>query len=113
MRSGACNEIQVNNAIRFDEGKTGRLSPEMKTSFSLKELIMTRMRSGLSGGALVPKDARFERHWETKKVRSTCSYCGVGCQIDFHVKDNRIVEITGAENRAQLRQPVRQRALRF
>lgn len=23
-------------------------------------------------------------------VRTTCPYCGVGCQIDLHVKDNRI-----------------------
>jgi predicted molibdopterin-dependent oxidoreductase YjgC len=51
-------------------------------------------------GALVLKDARFDRQWENKKVRSTCSYCGVGCQIDFHVKDNRIVKITGAEDTA-------------
>ncbi|MCL4368588.1 MAG: molybdopterin-dependent oxidoreductase, partial [Actinobacteria bacterium] len=26
-----------------------------------------------------------------REVRSTCPYCGVGCQIDLHIKDNQIV----------------------
>ncbi len=30
-------------------------------------------------------------------MRTTCSYCGVGCQMDLHVKDNRVVKITGAD----------------
>ena len=43
-------------------------------------------------GALLPKEKEKFRHWETKSVRTTCSYCGVGCQIDFLVKNNKIVE---------------------
>ncbi len=31
-------------------------------------------------------------------IRTTCSYCGVGCQMDLHVKDDRIVRVTGAED---------------
>ena len=38
------------------------------------------------------------RPWETRKVRTTCSYCGVGCQMELHVKDNRVVQVTGVEN---------------
>jgi predicted molibdopterin-dependent oxidoreductase YjgC len=30
-------------------------------------------------------------------VRSTCSYCGVGCQVNLHVKANQVVRITGYE----------------
>jgi predicted molibdopterin-dependent oxidoreductase YjgC len=37
------------------------------------------------------------RPWEQRSVRTTCSYCGVGCQIDLHVKDNRVMQVTGAE----------------
>jgi formate dehydrogenase major subunit len=32
-----------------------------------------------------------------KIVASVCPYCGVGCQVDFHVRDNRIVEVTGRD----------------
>jgi formate dehydrogenase alpha subunit len=28
-----------------------------------------------------------------KKVRSTCPYCGVGCQIDLQIKDDRIIQV--------------------
>jgi len=41
------------------------------------------------------KDVPF-REWETTTVRSTCSYCGVGCQLDYKVKNNRIVDIKPA-----------------
>jgi predicted molibdopterin-dependent oxidoreductase YjgC len=49
-------------------------------------------------GALVEKDARYRvRPWETQKVRTTCSYCGVGCQIYLHVKDGKVLKVTGVE----------------
>ena len=31
-----------------------------------------------------------------KKVRTTCGYCGVGCQFDLNVKDGRVVGVTSA-----------------
>jgi predicted molibdopterin-dependent oxidoreductase YjgC len=50
-------------------------------------------------GALVEKDARYKvRPWETAKVRTTCPYCGVGCQINLHVQDNKVVAVTGVED---------------
>ncbi len=30
----------------------------------------------------------------TKTTRTTCNFCGVGCQLDLHVADNRVVKIT-------------------
>jgi predicted molibdopterin-dependent oxidoreductase YjgC len=30
----------------------------------------------------------------TEAVRSTCNYCGVGCQLDIHVVEDRVVKIT-------------------
>jgi predicted molibdopterin-dependent oxidoreductase YjgC len=29
-----------------------------------------------------------------KKVMTTCTYCGVGCQFDLNVKDNKIIRVT-------------------
>jgi predicted molibdopterin-dependent oxidoreductase YjgC len=28
-------------------------------------------------------------------VRTTCTYCGVGCQLYLHVKEDRVVKISG------------------
>lgn len=45
--------------------------------------------------ALVPKlRQRQGRPWEFKRVATTCSYCGVGCQFYLEVKDGRIVQAT-------------------
>ncbi len=35
---------------------------------------------------------------QVKKVRTTCSYCGVGCQFDLNVRDNKIVRVTSSED---------------
>ncbi len=35
---------------------------------------------------------------EIKEIRSTCPYCGAGCQTVLRVKGNTILEVTGAEN---------------
>ncbi|HWC73264.1 MAG TPA: formate dehydrogenase subunit alpha [Gemmatimonadales bacterium] len=36
------------------------------------------------------------RHPE-KVVRSVCPYCGVGCQVDLHVADNKLVRVTSPD----------------
>ena len=36
------------------------------------------------------------RHPE-RVVRSVCPYCGVGCQVDLHVADNKIVRVTSPD----------------
>ncbi len=51
-------------------------------------------------GALTPKKAAHKgRTWDLEKVRTTCPYCGVGCQMDLHVSrpENKVVRVTGAE----------------
>jgi predicted molibdopterin-dependent oxidoreductase YjgC len=50
-------------------------------------------------GALVAKPSRFKgKPWELNQVQTTCPYCGVGCQMILHTKDNEVVKVTGAED---------------
>ena len=35
-----------------------------------------------------------------KKVDSVCPYCGVGCQLTYHVKDNKILCVDGRDGPA-------------
>ncbi len=45
-------------------------------------------------GALIPKQRKGKgREWEFEHVQTTCPYCGVGCQLDLNIKDNRIVQV--------------------
>jgi predicted molibdopterin-dependent oxidoreductase YjgC len=48
-------------------------------------------------GALYDKmSAGQGRAGQITKVRTTCSYCGVGCNFDLNVRDDRIVRVTSA-----------------
>jgi predicted molibdopterin-dependent oxidoreductase YjgC len=50
-------------------------------------------------GALTEKLAQFRgRPWEFDKVRTVCPYCGVGCQMELWVKDNKIVRVYGCDD---------------
>jgi predicted molibdopterin-dependent oxidoreductase YjgC len=35
---------------------------------------------------------------QVAKVRTTCSYCGVGCAFDLNVRDGKIVRVTSSED---------------
>ncbi len=35
--------------------------------------------------------------WETKKVQTTCTYCGVGCQLELNAVGGRVVGVTTRE----------------
>jgi formate dehydrogenase alpha subunit len=37
------------------------------------------------------------RSWEYEKIKTICSYCGVGCGINVYVKNNQIIKIKGDE----------------
>jgi len=47
-------------------------------------------------GALMEKTDNIFRSWETTKTRTTCPYCGVGCQFDLVIKNNKVVRIDPA-----------------
>jgi predicted molibdopterin-dependent oxidoreductase YjgC len=44
--------------------------------------------------ALTEKKSLPLRDSDSKKVRSTCNFCGVGCQLDLNVQNDRIVKVT-------------------
>ncbi len=44
-------------------------------------------------GALLPKNKDKFRSWEISKTQTTCSYCGVGCQMNLLTKGNKVVGV--------------------
>lgn len=97
----ACNEIQVNNAISF--GYRGAVSKIVTVADrALKDsdcVFCGECVQACPVGALIPKrDLGGNRlQAEAEKIHTTCSYCGVGCQIHLHVKDNKVIRVTGVE----------------
>ena len=95
----ACNEVQVNRAISFGyRGKEARIVAA--GDHSLKEgdcVFCGECVQACPTGALAEAKARTTwRPWkERARIRTTCPYCGVGCQQELHVQDGRIAKVTG------------------
>ena len=99
----ACNEIQVNNAISFGYRGT-KAKIVAKGDRALKDsdcVFCGECVQACPVGALVlsqDMESNGRVKGETKLVRTTCSYCGVGCQMYLHVRKGRIVRVTGVED---------------
>ncbi|MDF2462166.1 MAG: 2Fe-2S iron-sulfur cluster binding domain protein [Ramlibacter sp.] len=50
-------------------------------------------------GALAPANGSYARPAQ-KTVDSVCPYCGVGCQVTYHVENERIVRVDGRDGSA-------------
>jgi predicted molibdopterin-dependent oxidoreductase YjgC len=96
----ACNDIQVNNAINFGyRGAEAKIIASGDRPLKDSDCVFCgECVQVCPVGALVEKDVRYRvRPWETEKIRTTCSYCGVGCQLELHVKNNQVVKVNGAD----------------
>ncbi len=96
-----CDEIQNNEVI----GRTGK-GALTHIGFDLN-LPMGESTCVSCGecAAVCPTGALFNKALtidvplpETKAIDSVCPYCGVGCAITYHVKDNTIVQVSGRES---------------
>ena len=97
----ACNEVQVNLAISYGyrSGSSKIVAAGDRPLINSDCVFCGECVQVCPVGALIAKSNRFEaRPWEIKGIRTTCPYCGVGCQMHLHVKDNRVYEITGVED---------------
>ncbi|SLM29030.1 FdhA6 (fragment) [Desulfamplus magnetovallimortis] len=100
----ACREIQVNNAIDFGyRGADAKIVAGTDVPLKDSECVFCgECVQVCPVGALIPKETlatkkRFDES-TTNTVRTTCSYCGVGCQLNLTVQDNKIVEVNGVDN---------------
>jgi predicted molibdopterin-dependent oxidoreductase YjgC len=100
----ACNEVQVNRAISFGyRGKSAKIVAAGDRPLKDSDCVFCgECVQACPVGALTEKKARYEwRPWEEdKKVRTTCTYCGVGCQINIHTQEGRIMKVNGVEGAA-------------
>jgi formate dehydrogenase major subunit len=97
----ACNQNVVNEVLSFGgRGETTRVICDADQPMGESRCVQCGECVQMCPvGALVEKKAVGKgRRWQTRKVRTTCPYCGVGCQLDLHVKGEQIVRVTGVED---------------
>ncbi|MEC7660374.1 MAG: molybdopterin-dependent oxidoreductase, partial [Pseudomonadota bacterium] len=97
----ACREVQVNDVI----GLAGR-GPNAHIVFDLGDDMGASTCVGCGEcvqacptGALMPKASLDENgvfaNKPDRQVDSLCPYCGVGCQLTFNIKDDKILSVDG------------------
>ena len=97
----ACNELVVNRAISLGyRGSASKVVTGGDLPYQDSDCVFCGQCVQVCPvGALTEKKARgMGRPWETEKIRTTCPYCGVGCQQWLHVKDGRIAKVTAVED---------------
>ncbi len=96
----SCKEIQVNNAIDFGyRGSETKIIAKGDGPLKDSDCVFCgQCVQACPVGALIVKDAYMKpRLCETEKIRTTCPYCGVGCQQTLHIHDGKIIQVSGTD----------------
>ena len=90
-----CQELQVCNVLEFNNrGFDTKVAPAFDAATQDSACVFCgACVSACPVGALTEKT--FWNHGRPdKKVRTTCPFCGVGCNFDLNVKDDRVIGVT-------------------
>jgi len=96
-----CSDLQCVDAIELN-GRSDNTHVTPEFDKNLKDSSCVSCGNCVSAcpvGALMPKYKEKFRTWEVSKVRTTCPYCGVGCQMYLIVKDNKVVGVEPVEGK--------------
>src|SRR5213595_3589610 len=92
----ACREEQVNDVIGYaHRGEHSKIVFDLDDPMGNSTCVACgECVQACPTGALMPaREAGLEV--VDKKVESICPFCGVGCQLTYNVKDNKIVYVEG------------------
>jgi formate dehydrogenase major subunit len=97
----ACREEQVNDVIGYAfRGAHSAIVFDLADPMGVSTCVACgECVQACPTGALAPANDAYLVVAD-KIVPSVCPYCGVGCQLDYHVKDNEIVRVEGRDGPA-------------
>ena len=100
---GICQQVQGCHVLDFAE----RGFPSLITTSFGRSMVETDCElcgncvSACPTGALMDKKSlTVARTWDTATTRTTCPFCGCGCQLDLHVTEGKVVRITAPPSEA-------------
>ncbi|HRE12890.1 MAG TPA: 2Fe-2S iron-sulfur cluster-binding protein, partial [Usitatibacteraceae bacterium] len=97
----ACREAQVNDVIGYSwRGSHARITFDFDDPMGDSTCVACgECVQACPTGALAPAKGAYAVKAD-REVDSVCPFCGVGCQLTYHVKDNRIVRVEGRDGPA-------------
>jgi formate dehydrogenase major subunit len=97
----ACRELQVNDVIGYAfRGGHSKIVFDLDDPMGESTCVACgECVQACPTGALMPARGVGKIEPE-KKVDSVCPYCGVGCQLTYNVRDNKIIYVEGKDGPA-------------
>jgi len=97
----ACREVQVNDVIGYAfRGADSKIVFDLDDPMGASTCVACgECVQACPTGALAPAHDAYAIAPD-RTVESVCPYCGVGCQLTYHVKDNAIVRVAGRDGPA-------------
>ncbi|HEX5866317.1 MAG TPA: molybdopterin-dependent oxidoreductase, partial [Beijerinckiaceae bacterium] len=99
----ACREVQVNDVIGMAaRGHLEKIVFDFDDPMGASTCVACgECVQACPTGALMPAtqvdEAGIYTNEPDRKVDSVCPYCGVGCQLTYEIKDDRIVAVSGRD----------------
>src|SRR5436190_1965676 len=97
----ACREEQVNDVIGYAfRGARSKVVFDLDDPMGASTCVACgECVQACPTGALAPAHDAFVQPID-RQVASVCPYCGVGCQITYNIRDDRIVHVEGRDGPA-------------
>ncbi len=97
----ACREAQVNDVIGYaGRGSHARIVFDLEDPMGASTCVACgECVQACPTGALMPKTHMGSQKVD-RQVDSVCPFCGVGCQITYNVRDEKIVSVSGRDGPA-------------
>ena len=102
----ACREVQVNDVIGMAyRGENSKIVFDFDDPMGDSSCVACgECVQACPTGALMPSSVVDEKgigHTKVeKKVQSVCPYCGVGCQLEYNINNNKIAYVDGVNGPA-------------
>jgi formate dehydrogenase major subunit len=102
----ACREVQVNDVIGMaGRGYTEKIVFDFDDPMGASTCVACgECVQACPTGALMPAtlldEANIRTEFADREVHSVCPYCGVGCQLTYHIKADKLIHVSGANGPA-------------
>ncbi|MGB8712200.1 MAG: molybdopterin-dependent oxidoreductase, partial [Onishia taeanensis] len=100
----ACREVQVNDVIGLaNRGAASKIVFDFddpmgdSTCVACGECVQACPTGALMPATLIDEAGRGDSAAADSQVESVCPYCGVGCQLTYHIKDEEILFVDGRD----------------